>query len=250
MANSNIVKQLQDRFGRRSSFTRKELYDLYCETEPELKETTFRWRIYYLKKEGIIRSLSNGVFTLGQLPVYVPSLNHNIRELSQSLSSQFYGLRYCIWSTSVIHEFMLHIPGNSYTILEVEREAMNPVFNHLKDIGIQNVFLQPKEIELERYVAEKDNAIIIKRLITKAPIQIIENIPTTSLEKLIVDLFSDKKIFSAYQGSELAHIINNAYKKYSIDMTRVMHYAGRRVKTKELTNFLLSKTNIPRYIFP
>ena len=144
---------------------------------------------------------------------------------------------------------MLHIPGNSQTIIEVEADALEPVFNYLKDLKTSDVFLQPSEIELERYVSEKENPIIIKSLVTRSPIQIVNNVPTVTLEKLIVDLFSDKKLFSAYQGSELTHIINKAIDKYSIDATKMLLYATRKTKDKELTAFLKTRTDLPKTIF-
>jgi hypothetical protein len=142
----------------------------------------------------------------------------------------------------------LHIPVNSITILEVEKEALEPVFHYLQDLKRPNVFLQPSEKELERYVHDKENALIIKPLITKSPSQTIDEIPTITIEKLIVDLYSDKKIFEAFQGSELVHIINNVYKKYTFNITALFYYAKRRAKVKELKEYLLQKTDIPKNI--
>ena len=65
---------------------------------------------------------------------------------------------------------------------------------------------------------------------------------------MIVDLFSDKNLFSIFQGSELVHIINNAYQRYSINFTTLFHYAGRKRKEKDLRHFLLERTDIPKNI--
>jgi hypothetical protein len=222
------------------------LYDFYRDFEPSLKETTFRWRIFDLKRNWIIRSLATGIFTLRYLPEYYPEITDDNRELAFKLSEQFSGLDLCIWSTSILNEFMLHLPGHSITILEVEKDALEPVFHHLQNLKIENVFLKPNERELDRYVNE--NAIIIKQLVTKSPMRIIDKIHTITLEKLIVDIYSDKKIFEAYQGSEFVHIINNIYKKYSFDITTLFNYAKRRTKEKELKEFLLLKTDLPKII--
>lgn len=248
LSKNTFIEHLQERFKGRESFTRKELHDFYCEFEPALKETTFRWRIFDLKRNWIIRSLATGIFTLGHLPEYYPELSDDNRELTHKLSERFSGLDLCIWSTKILNEFMLHLPGNSITILEVEKEALEPVFHYLQDLKTQNIFLQPNERELERYVNEKENAIIIKQLVTKSPIRIVDKVPTITLEKLIVDIYSDKKIFEAYQGSEFVHIINNIYKKYSFDITTLFNYAKRRTKEKELKEFLLLKTDLPKTI--
>ena len=43
-------------------FTCKELYKFYLIYEPNLKDSTYRWRIYNLKKSGVIRSYKKGVY--------------------------------------------------------------------------------------------------------------------------------------------------------------------------------------------
>lgn len=249
MYNQITVMKLKDYFGEKESFTRKDLFDFFRETQADLNESTFRWRIYDLKKDGVIRSLSRGQFVIGKLSNYVPSVDENILNLGNNLSGQFSGLRYCIWPTKIINEFMLHIPDNSQTIIEVEADALGPVFNYLKDLKIYDVFLKPSEIEIERYVNEKENPIIIKALATRSPIQIVNNIPTTTLDKLLVDLFTDKKTFLAYQGSELIHIINSAFVKYSFDITKMLNYASRKAKQKAFFEFLKTKTDLPKTIF-
>jgi len=85
-------------------------------------------------------------------------------------------------------------------------------------------------------------------LISKSPLQNVNKVQTTTLEKLIVDLFSDKKLFAAFQGSELAHIANTAYNRYAIDFTTLFHYAKRRRKDIDLRNFLNDKTDIAKNI--
>jgi len=63
-----------------------------------------------------------------------------------------------------------------------------------------------------------------------------------------VDLFCDKKLLTAYQGSELIYIFNNAYRRYSIDFTKLFSYAQRRSKEADLIDFLSDKTDIPKTI--
>lgn len=248
LANQSIIENLQKRFKGRAFFTRKELFDFYNEIEP-LNESTFRWRIYDLKKGNIIRSLSIGTFTFNLLAEYCPSVSNENKEIHSLLLKQFNSLKHSIWSTQILNEFMLHLPGNKFTILEVEKDALGAVFNFLKANKKIDVFLQPTEKDLEHYVFERRNAIILKQLITKSPLQKINNVPTVTLEKLIVDIYSDKKLFEAFQGSELKYILNNAFKKYSINFTRLLHYAKRRSKKEEIKEYLIQKVGLPKTIF-
>ena len=49
MANKEIIKHLKEHFNGKVYFTRKEIFDFYNEIE-QLKETTFRWRLFNLKE--------------------------------------------------------------------------------------------------------------------------------------------------------------------------------------------------------
>lgn len=248
MANDVIIDRLKEEFKGRETFSREELLDFFRQLEPELKESTFRWRIYYLKKKQLITTISKELFTLSFKPAYQPDISDGERKLFSKIEKQFPSLKVCLWSTDIAHKFMLHIPGRFLTMLQVEKEALEPVFSYLKDQNFRNVFFEPGEKEIERYVFENEAAIVLQSLVSKSPTQRVQNVTTTTLEKLIVDLFSDKKLFAAFQGNELAHIINNAYKRYSIDFTKLFHYAKRRRKDTELAGFLSNKTDIPKSI--
>lgn len=248
MANDFIIDRLKIEFKERESFSREELYAFYRQLEPNLNETTFRWRIYSLKAKKIITVISRGRFTLSYKPVFKPQVDDLIKKIFIKIKKEFPTLKLCIWSTQIIHEFMLHIPGRFMTILQVEKEAIEPVYDFLKEQNFKNIFIQPEEKEIERYIYDRESAIILQVLISKSPIQKINTVSTITLEKLIVDLYCDKKIFDLFQGSELAHIINSAYNRYSIDFTKLLQYAKRRRKEIELREFLLNKTDIPRNI--
>lgn len=243
-----ITEQLRQHFRQRESFSRKELHAFYTQFKPDLKETTFRWIIYNLKEKQIITSISKGLFTLSFKPVFKPEIDKATRKVYTSIEKQFPTLKFCVWTTQFVSEFMLHIPAKQITILQVEKEALEPVYDFLKEQKFGDIFIQPEKKEIERYIYESKNAIVLFSLVSKSPIQKINNIATTTLEKLIVDLYSDKKIFAAFQGSELAHIVNTAYSRYAIDFTKVFHYAKRRRKDIELRQFFTEKTDIPKNI--
>ena len=216
--------------------------------EPELKETTFRWRIYNLKRKKLIRPISRTDFTLLYKPVFKPDIGEAEQKIFALIEKGFKRLKKSVISTRIINEFMLHQPVRFFILVEVEKEALESVFYYLKDNGIRNVFLQPEEKELQRYVNELDNAIILQSLVSKAPLQTVKKVSTTTLEKLLVDLFCDKKLFYTYQGSEMIFIFNNAYRRYSIDFTKLFSYAQRRNRETELMDFLTDKTDIPKTI--
>lgn len=248
MAKDIIKEQLRQHFRQRKSFSRKELYAFYTQFKPNLKETTFRWIIYNLKEKQIITPISKGLFTLSFKPVFKPDIDKATKKIYANIEKQFSTLKFCVWTTQIVSEFMLHLPAKYITILQVEKEALEPVYDFLKEQKSGDIFIQPEEKEIERYIYESEKAIVLLPLVSKSPIQKINNITTTTIEKLIVDLYSGKKLFAAFQGSELAYIVNTAYSRYAIDFTKLFHYATRRRKDIELRHFFADKTDIPKNI--
>jgi hypothetical protein len=242
-----IEKQLKNTFQGISYFSRQELFDFFRKFDINLKDATFRWKIHNLKKKHIISSVSRDFFTLQYKPVFVPNISERDYKTFSKIQKQFPILKCCIWSTQIINEFMLHIPVQHVTILQVEKEAIEPVYDFLKEQK-QNVFIQPEEKEIERYVFQSESAIVLEPLVTKSPVQQANKVTTITLEKLIIDLLSNQKLFAPFQGNEMIHILNTAYNRYSLHFTTLFHYAKRRRKEFELTE-LLHKTDIPNTIF-
>jgi hypothetical protein len=244
-----ITEKLKQTFKGRESLSRQELFDFFLQFDPDLKDSTFRWRIYNLKDKNLISPISRYRFTLAHKPTFEPLIGEKERKIAALIRNQFKELRFAVWSTRVVNEFMLHQPARFLTIIEVERDAIEPVFYFLKDSNIKAIFLDPEEKEIDRYISGLENAVVVLPLVSKAPIQAIKTTATITIEKLLVDLFSDKQLFNAYQGSELAHIFNNAYSRYTIDFTKLFSYATRRRKEEDLKIFLVQKTDIPQTIF-
>lgn len=65
-------------FKQHPIFARDELLTFFHKNEPELKEATFAWRIYDLKKHYIINDLKKGIYTLNSKASFKPELNKQI----------------------------------------------------------------------------------------------------------------------------------------------------------------------------
>ncbi len=249
MAKEFIIEQLKLKFKEEKFFKRESLWNFYRKYDPDLKESTFRWRIHQLKAKKIIMLITQDLFTLDVKPVFKPEAGEIERKISKKIGKQFPDLKYCIWATKSVNEFSLHLTGKFITIIQVEKDALEPGYEFLKSQDIGTIYYQPDEKEIERYVFEKEQSIILQSLISKAPTQTVQNILTITLEKMIVDLFCERSLFVAFQGSELVHIINNAYERYAINFTTLLHYARRRGKEKDIKQYLREETNIPQVIF-
>lgn len=153
-------------------------------------------------------------------------------------------VKFCLWSTRWLSDWMIHQPGRFLTMVEAESLSAESVFYYLKDENYLNVYYTPDDKLLERYVYEEQESIIVKQLITKAPLKRSNGIAFPTPEKILVDLFIERKLFAPYQGTDLIQIFNTVYKQYTLNITKMLAYAKRRTKEKELMAFITNNTQV------
>jgi hypothetical protein len=238
LVNFIFVNQLRIKFNSTTAFTRTQLYEFFRELDPEVKEITIRWRIYNLKENGIIRAIDKTWFSLAILPPFLPVQENRQKEIYRRVTKEFPGIKACIWTTKWIHEFMLHQPGRSFSILEVEKGSEEIVFNHLSDNRIRNILLRPDPDQLDKYISPNSDTVVVRSLISKSPVQKLCTCTVPLIEKILVDLFANPKLFTLFQGSELEFIYSSVLEKYSVNETRMLNYAARRGKKQDLAVFL------------
>jgi hypothetical protein len=237
-----LENRLIEEFKNKEAFTREELFQFYHYFEPELKEGTFGWRIYDLKNRDIIKPLKRGLYVISYKPKYKPDISHNLLKIAKQLSEKFDEVKHCVWDTIWINEFVQHQTSKSTLFIEVEKGFEESFFYALKDNLHRDVFLNPDEKAIDLYVAESNQSVIVKKLLTRAPLmkQTEKNVTfyTPSLEKILVDLFAEESLFYYLQGGELMHIFENALSNYTINFTKLFSYAKRREREHEIKQFM------------
>lgn len=236
---SNIIeRELTNHFANKSMFTREDLFNFFRALDPDLKEGTFGWRVYDLKKRNIIEAIKKGVYQLVYKQKFKPEVGKEIQRINDVLATPLCEY-YSIWNTSWLNEFIELQATSSMTILEVDKDSTERVFYALKDKGYENVYLKPDEGVMDKYVSELKEAIIIKPMVSRAPTQVVNKVAVPTLEKILVDLYCDEKIFFAFQGSQLKKIYEGAFEKYSVNLSRLLNYAKRRNREEAVKQFLL-----------
>lgn len=237
-----IEKILIKEFKDRNIFSRKELFDFFRRFEPDLKESTLGWRIYDLKNKNIIRAIQKNKYTISYKSKYKPEVSKEILRFAKEISKQFENVKYCLWETKWINEFSQHQSVKQLIIIEIEKDFIESLYYVLKDNFRFDFYLNPDEKAIEFYIAESQNPVIIKKLITRSPIvkraERGINFYTPLLEKILVDLFTENKLFYFYQGTELIQVYENALKKYALNYTKLFSYAKRREQKKDIMEFI------------
>jgi hypothetical protein len=191
-----------------------------------------------LVKKGLLERTGRGKYSIGlNRKNYTPPLENEIKGIYGLIYEEKPLLECCVWRTSIINEFMLHQPGRFAQMVEIERDGLEAVFDLLRD-HYPNVYLNPSAELLDRYIAYQNDAIIIIPLTSEAPTQVIDSVRTVTIEKLLVDLICEPKLYETFQGAELNHIFKEAFEKYPINKDKMFRYARRRKRKEKVEHFM------------
>ena len=237
-----IKNKIQSYFRDRRTISKRGLVKFIIRDFPELKESTINVYLSRLKKEGIIKNPSRGIYTLKGKKTYHPTIENKLKRLHNKIKKEYPFAEFCIWDTKWLNEFMRHQPFKFYTVLEFDKDVTESVFYTLKELGKQ-VFIEPDAETFDLYISNSEDVIILKHLISEAPLQEIEKTVVPTIEKLLVDMTIDTKMYAAQQ-SEIEFIYANAFEKYEVNKNKMKRYAYRRNRENEvenLTNLTLAK---------
>jgi len=236
------VDELKKKF-KNKPFTSDQFYNFYLEEEPDLKKTTFRWRVHSLKNDGVIYSPKRGLYLIESKDVFKPVIDKKLYNLYKKIKNQFPYSDICIWETAWLNKYMVHQAISNNIIVEIDKEATSSTLAFLQE-SIKNVYLNPGKREMENYIQSGINNIIIKDLPIDSPVDNLETITIPRIEKIIVDLFVDVELYNTYQGGELKNIYEEFFSNFNINQSTIKRYATRRSVGDRLIVYLKEDTGI------
>ena len=216
-----------------------ELFNFYKSSESAVRKATVNWRIYELVQRGLLQRIGRGKYIIGKELKYFPEFSAKEIKINKLIKNEFPFIKYCIWNTSNLNEFLQHQSSLQFIVVEVEKEALESVYFTIKD-GFNSTFKKPSKEMVEDFISTHQKSIVINSFVTEAPILNIKNIPTSSLEKLLVDLYCDKNLFYYLQGNELVTVFKYAFDKYTVNRSKLLRYADRRRKKLQIDDFIKS----------
>jgi hypothetical protein len=239
--NDTEIQQLATFFREKDSFSREDLYQYWVRGGEIITPSALGWRIHELKYKNIIQEVKTGWYTLLVKPVYTPTPDTRLRKINKIITEHFPEVQYSIWNMDWLNEFMRHQFNRDACIVEIEKDMRETLGYLLREKGFKDT-LWPLPGKGLTFVDAVD-PIFLCSLITRAPLQQVpigkeKFIPCPTLEKILVDIFEDEKIFHFVQGAELEHIFEQALTHYAVNLTTLLGYAKRRGKEPELRAFL------------
>ena len=188
---------------------------------------------------GVLERTGYGQFRIcaDVKPPYVPVVSPEMKALFSGIKERYPYAGFCIWQARAISSFMQHVPSLDVLILETDRSATEAIFEDVREMAEnRTVLLRPTEKEYMLY-ASGNPSLLVKDLISEAPLIRVDEVTTASLEKILVDITIAPE-FEFARGSELFTIYENADQMYGIGKKTMLRYATRRGKKDEIEKLI------------
>ncbi|WP_368645699.1 DUF6577 family protein [Alkalibacterium putridalgicola] len=234
MRNALHINDLIEFLKKNHPINTQDFLDFYHQFDPDLPITTLRWRIYELKKEGVIFSPKRGLYALNEKKLFQPKPTKKMTELAHLLQGKFPYVDFSIYPTKWIGNLSSHVYQTDNLIVEIDADVLEAAFHFLKE-NYPNTFLSPDQKMYDYYISPQEENIIVKRLYVDSPLnKINNNYYTPKLEKLIVDLLINDPIILPIGVSDIRTVIMNILDTYSINYSTLNRYAKKRNAEKSL----------------
>ena len=201
--------------------------DIPADVFSDIERAKLSWYLGKLCRSGKLRRVGRGVYTLQSANTFLVKANAKARSLYRSLSGQYPFADFCVYSANVIIPLLHDMMPNNTIYVETNRDTIQSVFDMLLPKYNGRIFLAPTKEIATTYIDFSKENIIVKPLVTEAPLTLDGKVPVPTLEKLLVDTRVDAD-FYYLQGYENLEMLRTAISHYDVNLTRLLRYADRR----------------------
>lgn len=216
------------------SFSRQEfsrtMMASYGMTEPQAA--------YDLKKrldKGMLVRSGWGRYSLPVKRVYIHHYSDHATEVVNTINKEYDGVDFQVFELIQLNDFMNHQIAHNTVFVAVENDLIDYVFESLWKAYPGKVMLKPKLEQYYRYL--QDNVIIVGRLPSETP-KGIEKPWMSRMERILVDVFTDKLISAIVPEDEKDRIVDGAFNDYMVDQNTMLRYAKRKGTEKRMAKIL------------
>ena len=168
-------------------------------------------------------------------PVYLPDYSELATRIMAQITRKHPHMAFTVFETVLLNEFLSYPVVHNTVFVQAEKAISSFAFRSLQEEGYGNVMLKPAKKDFDLYWAK--DMIVVTDLVSEAPI-LASDPHKITMEKMIVDMYCDKLIKGIFSKSEYSSIVERVFDKYRIDRTRMLRYARRRNKERELQDVL------------
>ena len=219
-------------------YSHQELIRLLKSDYPQMRDSSYHWAVCGMLKCGSLSKIARNVYVVQnerKKPVYRPAYSDLAAKLIAQISDKYSSVRFTVFETALMNDFLNHLVAQNTLFVQVEKEVSIFVLRFLQELGYEHLLYKPKKADYDLYW--KKDCIVVTDMISEAPLS--ASAPhEICLEKMLVDMYCDKLISSAYSKSEYPEVLKQAMETYHIEPAKMMRYARRRGRKDEMKKIL------------
>ena len=229
----------------KDDFTRQDILRAAYLDDNSFKETQLRNLISSLLNEkSILRvghnhySKNNGTDLRHE---YQPTISEEASNVIKAIKEDYPFVKFQVLELRWLNEFLNHLVARNTIFVNVENDGCEFVYSSLRYSYDGIILLRPSIKEIEYY--SDDNCVIVDRLVSESPLN-DKNPNVSTLEKIIVDLFSNKALMTMVSRGDYPAMLDNIFSKYQVNQSKLFRYARRRNKSGEIKKYIKANTKI------
>src|SRR5690606_813241 len=236
MKNPELANNLKEHFFGIPQITTIEITDAIRSHFPKLSPSTISWRINQLKKEKLLFQVGRGLYTFNYKPNFTPEACLKSKRIYNRVKALYAG-EIAIWDTVMLSEISGAEISKYWVFIALTKEDMEFLFGEMLSFS-KKVYLQPDKETTARYLIPQDEAIILTALISETPTERLGDYLSLSIEGILVNAWFEHEQFLQPIGLDIHKLYEQAFSKYNVNKSKLLRYAARRDKRKEINELL------------
>lgn len=212
---------------------------------PDFSEKSIYWLLDQMMDSGLLVRVGRNKYSIkkdGRISKqYQYQYSDKMQKIISALEDEFPLINFQAWESIQFNYFVNHQIAHNTLFVEVENQLEISVYEFLRDRFDGNVLLKP-DINIYNLYAS-DETIVVLNLVTETPTD-KNNKHGVLLEKLLVDMMTNKLITMFVSRSEYTYVFENAFYMYCIDESKMFRYAKRRNADKRIIEFIMKNTKV------
>ena len=236
MNNPDLANNLRKVFSGRQEFTTREVTLAIQDHFPDLSKSTIAWRLNRLKKDKLLHQAGRGLYTFDYKPEFANELSLKSKRLYNRVRGIYSG-EIIMWDTTLLNEIVGEEINKYWVFLALSKDDLDSLFDRMLSFS-KKVFVQPDKETTARYLIPQDEAIILTTLVSETPVERSGEYARPSIEGILVNAWFDYELYLEPIGLNINNLYHQAFKKYNVNKSKLLRYAARRDRRKEINELL------------
>lgn len=235
-----IKQYLSKKLSNKTHFTTGDLMALLHKLNPEVSKSAYSWWINKLKNDGFYTQVGRGIYTFQKKKEYKLEISRKAKQFHNKVITYLpEGTPMIIYESLTIAKMYGIEPKKHYIWIHVPCEHLEFFFYDIQNLG-KHVFIKPNSEITKRYIIPINEAVILYPLLTEMPIIDLNGYSTLSIEGILIHSLLFGKEYFRSRDKEISQVFQLSLNKYNVNISKLLRYASRREKRKEVLELLES----------